>query len=388
VKDDFAKVTSSAPSSNEKVSDTIARTFPCGSCGGAMAFQLHVQELACPFCGKVKVLSTADGSTEPKDFDVSQNERDLVEALTRHKAEKPIQLEQKQLDCKSCGAKVQFEGNLVALECSFCGSSMQRADVHDCSDRFTVDGVLPFSVEKSSAHEKLRSWVKSRWFAPNEFLKRGVEGRFEGLYASYFSFDALTFTAFSGERGQHYFVEVGSGQNQSKERRTRFVPVSGNFQRFFDDLLVCACAPLSRGLANQLGPWPLEKCRPFDHSLLAGFKTLTYDLELKQCFDEANQKMETLLRQEVLDKIGGDVQRIHSLQVHKDALKFKHLLLPLWIMTYRYQNKSFRIIVNAVTGEVQGDRPWSVVKILAAAFLAGLVAILLQRFGLLDEIIR
>ena len=54
---------------------------------------------------------------------------------------------------------------------------------------------------------------------------------------------------------------------------------------------------------------------------------------------------------------------------------FKHALLPVWISAYRFHDRTFRFLVNARTGEVQGERPYSWVKI-TLAVLAAIVAIL------------
>ena len=44
--------------------------------------------------------------------------------------------------------------------------------------------------------------------------------------------------------------------------------------------------------------------------------------------------------------------------------------VPVWLSAYRYREKVYRFLVNARTGEVQGERPWSWIKITLAA-LAG-----------------
>ena len=62
--------------------------------------------------------------------------------------------------------------------------------------------------------------------------------------------------------------------------------------------------------------------------------------------------------------IGGDQQQISSVNTRYDNITFKHALLPLWISAYRYQERVFRFLVNARSGEVQGERPYSVWKIL------------------------
>ena len=47
---------------------------------------------------------------------------------------------------------------------------------------------------------------------------------------------------------------------------------------------------------------------------------------------------------------------------HADVT-WKHFLLPLWISSFRYDEKVYRFMVNARTGEVAGERPYSVIKI-------------------------
>jgi hypothetical protein len=90
----------------------------------------------------------------------------------------------------------------------------------------------------------------------------------------------------------------------------------------------------------------------------------------------ARGRMEEALHDEARGRIGGDVQRIHHLDARYDAVTYKHLLLPVWLMSYRHGEQAYRVVINAVTGQVFGERPWSAWKILGAATLA-LVAVLL-----------
>jgi hypothetical protein len=58
------------------------------------------------------------------------------------------------------------------------------------------------------------------------------------------------------------------------------------------------------------------------------------------------------------------------------------LLLPVWIGAYRFQSKVYQVAVNARTGEVQGERPYSAGKIallVAVIVLVILIIILLAR---------
>jgi hypothetical protein len=84
--------------------------------------------------------------------------------------------------------------------------------------------------------------------------------------------------------------------------------------------------------------------------------------------------MDEVIRQDVTRHIGGDHQRINSLHTRHSDVTFKHVLLPLWICSSRFKDKVFRFLVNARTGEVQGQRPWSPIKIALAVIAAATLA--------------
>jgi len=344
------------------------RTFPCERCGADLAFSIGAQQLRCEHCGFEKTLAAGDAA------EVREND---LEAGLRRQAERraagAAPVGTSELRCGACGATVVFVGTVTSTACAYCGEPLQRDRVHRSPDRIPVDGLLTFAVPAEAARAALRGWVSGRWFAPNEFLQRGVDGVLEGIYLPYFTFDAMTATRYAGERGDHYWVEVGSGNQRRKELRTRWSPAGGAFQRFFDDVLVPAVAALPRSLLEALEPWPLGGVIPFTPAALAGKLAHTYDVELGAASASARQRIDAALDAEVRDRIGGDEQRIHQLQTGYDGLTYKHLLMPVWLLAYRYRGRSYRVAINACTGEVHGERPWSPWKI-GFAVVLGLIA--------------
>ena len=91
-------------------------------------------------------------------------------------------------------------------------------------------------------------------------------------------------------------------------------------------------------------------------------------------FDVAKVKMEPAIRETIRSDIGGDEQRINHLNSSYSNISFKHILLPVWLSSYQYEKKVYRFLVNARTGEVQGTRPYSWVKIALAVLLGLAVA--------------
>ena len=349
---------------------TESRTFPCESCGGDLTFHIGVQSLRCPFCGAVKEMAAdPEAAVREQDFKAMLSRLAELRGKGRHDEQGF-----REIDCDACSGTVRFEGTLTSQGCPYCGSPLQVEGAHQAEHRVPVDGVVPFQVDRKTAAEKFRHWVKSRWFAPGEFTKYGAHGKFNGIYLPYWTFDSMTDTSYTGQRGDHYQVTEGSGNNKRRVTKTRWRPAAGRFQRFFDDVLVLAGSGLPEARVRALEPWPLEKVVPFDRGLLAGFLARTYDVELDGGFEQARQEVEHALHAEVRQRIGGDVQRIHTLNTAHAAVTFKHLLLPMWMLAYRFKGKTYQVVVNAVTAEVQGDRPWSWIKIALTAVAAAAVA--------------
>jgi hypothetical protein len=114
---------------------------------------------------------------------------------------------------------------------------------------------------------------------------------------------------------------------------------------------------------------------PYKEAFLAGFTAERYQLSLPEGFVQAQQLMQPTIDATIRRDIGGDEQRITSKQSKYDNITFKHVLLPIWCSAYRYRSKLFRFLVNARTGEVQGERPYSPWKI-AFAIVLGLLIII------------
>ncbi len=365
---------------NEEDGDLIdvskGRIFPCEGCGADLEFHIGKQSMQCPYCGFTKQITLSEDAKVSE-----QNYEEMLDKISNWRREKADELEdtgEREVKCESCGFEVVFLGSLTSTTCACCGSPIQQDKSVVSRKRIPVDGVLAFGVTRDRAQKNLKSWVKSRWFAPNQFKKYGIQGRFSGIYLPYWTYDSLSFSHYAGKRGEYYWVTQGSGKDQRRVRKNRWHSASGSFQRFFDDVLVCAAHGLPDDLIDSLAPWPLRQCQPYNQEVIAGYAAKTYEVGLKSGFREAKGEMSDLILKEVKRRIGGDVQRVSHVETHFDSVSYKHLLLPLWLMGYKYKKKNYQVLVNARTGEVQGHRPLSYVKIfllvlLVAAIIAAIV---------------
>jgi hypothetical protein len=354
--------------------------FPCGACGADLTFKPGADTLACEYCGhtqKIPSASTGDDgdSGASGDGQVQIKEYDFDTALSTMKCQSADSLVPggSTVRCDSCGAESVIAGQ--SDHCAFCGSPMVVA-VENSADVIAPQSLLPFKLEKPEAKDKFTSWVAGLWFAPNDIKKRAKGQGMDGVYLPYWTYDSATHTTYLGQRGEYYYETEyytdSEGKQQSRRvRKTRwYSPRPGDVSVPFDDVLICASTSLPRKILRELEPWDLEELRKYEPAYLSGFLAERYKVDLKAGFKLAEERMEPVIRDEIREDIGGDTQRILLMNVSHEKVTFKHLLLPVWISSFRYKEKAYRFVVNARTGEVQGERPYSWVKITLAVIAA------------------
>jgi len=204
------------------------------------------------------------------------------------------------------------------------------------------------------------------------------------MYIPCWTYDTRVTTQYEGQRGEDYHdteqyeEEDSNGNSVTRSRRvtrTRWFHTAGTVENRFDDVLVLAGKSLPTEILSSLEPWDLKNLVPYRDEYMSGFQAEAYQLDLGEGFEKARSLMDGAVRRSVERDIGGDRQQISVARSQYDDITFKHVLLPVWISAYRYRDRSYRFIVNARTGQVQGERPWSVAKI-SLAVLAVLVLLL------------
>ncbi|PIL20169.1 hypothetical protein P775_10900 [Puniceibacterium antarcticum] len=279
--------------------------------------------------------------------------------------------------CPNCGAQVEFNPDVHATDCPFCATPV----VADTGTHRQIKprGVLPFELDEPKAKQAMTDWLGGLWFAPNGLTDYARKGRrMQGIYVPYWTYDADTKSAYRGERGTIYYetrTVMRDGKPTTQQvQQIRWHPVSGRVARFFDDVLVLAATSLPKRFTDALQPWDLTRLEPYRPEFLAGFRAEGYTLDLDTGFAEARALMDQQIARDVKFDIGGDRQRIHSVDTDVSAVTFKHVLLPVWLAAYKYRGQSYRFVVNGQTGRVQGERPWSTWKIALAVVLGVIVA--------------
>ncbi|WP_136650734.1 zinc ribbon domain-containing protein [Paracoccus aeridis] len=392
--------------------------YPCENCGASLQFAPGQNMLVCPYCGHRQSISPGaarapgrQASGGPWGDDALLRDPATGRALqwdASHKAPalQEIPLERglildagselaetiRTLSCPNCGAKIEVGSDTHSGRCPFCATPVVTDT--GTTRQIKPQGVLPFALSEQQARAALEDWLKSLWFAPNGLTAYARRGRrMTGIYSPFWTFDADTRTAYTGQRGEFYYETVyvtqqvnGRMQRVAQQvQRTRWFPAAGQVARSFNDVLVLATTSLPRRFTDALTPWDLSDLVPYRPEYLAGLSAEGYTVPLAQGRAIAHQEMEAVIARDVRRDIGGDVQQISQMQTRHSAETFKHVLLPIWSAAYKYNGKSYRFVVNGQSGRVHGDRPWSVWKIalavIAALILFGLATLLAEDQG-------
>lgn len=345
--------------------------FPCENCGAQLVFAPGQTSLTCPYCGHVQEIP----ASEREEVAEALEEIDYASAAAR--LEEGADYETTRvLTCPNCGAQTEFPEGTQATLCPFCATPLV-AGTESANRHIRPAALIPFQLDQDQAREALTRWLGSLWFAPNRLRDYARKGRrMDGIYVPYWTFDADTATSYRGQRGDNYTVSrtvMRDGKpTRVSETRIRWRSVSGHVSRFFNDVLVMASRSLPRSHTDALEPWDLAALTPYRADFLSGFAAEAYGVGLEEGLAEARAKMDAVIDQDIRRDIGGDHQRITSKRTEMTDVTFKHVLLPVWMAAYRFRDRSFRFVVNAQTGKVQGERPWSRWKI-ALAVIAGLI---------------
>jgi len=338
-------------------------TAPCSKCGADLEFKPGTSSLSCPYCGTENEIESAEDTViEEQDFN-------KVLASLKKEEESGDTVETLTVKCGTCGAQTTLAENQTAGECAFCGSTMNAQGLS--SRVLKPESLLPFKVTRDEAAANFRQWLKKLWFAPKKLKEFARADGLKGIYSPFWTYDSETETSYRGQRGEYYYTtetytatEDGKSVTKTRQvRHTRWYRAQGTVNNSFDDILIHATNNMKEKYVNELEPWDLDQLKPYNPSYLTGFQVESYSIGLEEGFVKAKERMADKIEETIRRHIGGDEQRIQQKSTSYDKISFKHILLPVWISSYRFKEKVYQFMVNARTGEVQGGRPWAKGKI-------------------------
>lgn len=341
--------------------------FSCPACGARAVWNPAKKMLICPYCG-------TESPAEIKNDGTLVEESDLVQALRSiSNDQKGWDTAKKTVRCQSCNAISVFSPQVSAKRCDFCGSpSLIPED--DMSQPIRPIGLLPFTVTESKIRESIRQWYGKHWFAPNNLKSKALTDTVHGVYIPYWTFDAHVDADWKADAGEYYYTTDSNGKS---EQHVRWYAVSGNIQHFFDDTLIPASKGVHPNLIHKIEPYPTTtEIKPYDPGYVSGWVVEQYQIDLLDAAKASQARMDDALKAMCISEINADTHRNLVVNSEYSDRTFKHVLLPVWLLTYNYGRKSYQVIVNGSTGKIAGEYPLSWIKVTIAVIL-GLILLVL-----------
>ncbi|HXG87793.1 MAG TPA: hypothetical protein VNJ02_05590 [Vicinamibacterales bacterium] len=346
----------------------------CPACGAQAEWNPTTQKLVCAFCGTESPYQINRELGKVAESDLATTLRDLpTDEAALLAAKRTVQ-------CQSCKAVMEFDTGRVGQNCEFCGSPA-LVSYQQLQTAVAPQGVLPFKIDKARVRDDIRRWWRSKWLAPGRLGKAALVDTVHSIYIPYWTFDARVHCPWEAEAGHHYYVSVEGRDSKGQrvvrqEQRTRWEPASGVIDHVFDDDLVPGSQGLPLDLLRQVEPFPTQEVVAYDTAFLSGHVVEHYQVVLTEANKQSQEQMHAALEQLCGQQVPGDTHRNLQISPTYSGQTFKHVLVPIWLLSYNYGARAFQVIVNGSTGRIAGKYPFSAWKIAFLVVLA-LIAVMI-----------
>jgi DNA-directed RNA polymerase subunit RPC12/RpoP len=265
--------------------------------------------------------------------------------------------------CDGCGASMSYDASAQTLRCPFCGST--RLSKHDDAKFIAPQRIVRFAVDHQRASAILRQWLGRGFWRPGDLASSAEVAKVAAVYVPYWVFQARTHTYWTADSGN---VPMGA--------RGNWIPVFGEHQGTYQGMLIGASSVLTPRETWDLCPFDLSAAEPTGAVNTDNMIVEQFSVQRKYARPLARQGLENLDRQACQKYVPGRCRNLR-VNVLLEGMSSEPLLLPVWIMAYRYRDRLFRFLVNGQTGQATGQAPVAWNKILGAVAIAGMIGLLL-----------
>jgi len=105
--------------------------------------------------------------------------------------------------------------------------------------------------------------------------------------------------------------------------------------------MVCASIGVHPDLLRGIEPFPTKDLVAYDAGYVAGWVVERYQIDLISAAKAARDAMDAQLRQLCGARVPGDTYRNLEVQANYSGQTFKHILAPVWLLSYTFGAKAF-----------------------------------------------
>ena len=301
---------------------------------------LDEEDLFCPNCGRETPVSPGEAASPRPQALVFKN----------------------RFTCAGCGAAMSYDASARALRCPFCGSVELRPQ----PDGQTVfpSKVIPFAIDREQALQILRVQMKSGFFLPSDLAQEAAVTQIVPVFVPFWCFSAETHTYWTADTNQVPLTARGNWR-----------PLFGELRNSYDSVLVPASSVLTYEETRGLGRYDFSQAVPANAIDLENITVEQFRVPRKYARPLAKRIIEELETAESIRRyIPGSARNVH-VNVKVTKLAGEPVLLPVWILAYRYRGRVYRFVINGQSGRPFGQLPLSPWKIVLACLILGAVVL-------------
>jgi LSD1 subclass zinc finger protein len=268
--------------------------------------------------------------------------------------------------CSGCGASMSYDASAGSLRCPFCASVelVPQKDAKILSPR----RVVPFTVGRDNAVAAMRRWLGRGFFRPGNLAAQAAVVQMQPVYVPYWIFDARTHTHWTADTDQ-----------TPPAARAHWYPLAGEHRGSYAGLLIGASGALTPRETADLCPFDLAAGVPPEQVDLDNITVEQFSVPRKYARPLAQGGLEQLESEACTAAyVPGQARNVHA-NVLIDGMSSEPVLLPVWIMAYRYKDRVYRFLVNGQSGRATGSAPvsWLKVLMIPAIVLAAVLLVVL-----------
>ena len=353
-------------------------TIKCPNCGGPLHFEPEIQKNKCDYClseftneelREINAAATEDtsGDTSEAHDHSHVHEHTQDENIEEHLAE---------YTCDSCGAQVVTEETTATTFCYYCHNPVILID--RISGEFRPDKVIPFTFSREKAINSFTNWAKSYSYVPKSFYSSSQLEKMTGMYVPNWMAETESKIDFQGE-GTRLKV-WRAGDLEYTEHKKYALNRQGEIN--VGNITEIALRKIDHSLLSTIAPYDESKAVDFEVAYLNGFFSEKYDIkkdDLKKVIeDRALSYTENLVK----DSLSGyDRTNFVKSSIEPNINKWTYILLPVWIMTYKYNGKTYIYAINGQTGKSFGELPLDNKKLSFTTVAIALAVLILLLIG-------
>lgn len=364
-----------APQKETPQSDA-PRTYACPNCGAATRYDVSAGGVVCEHCG---YQAKTEAQIVGKRADINEF---TLQAL--RESETGWGIERRTLHCDACGADMAPPEGALAAVCPFCASTRVNI-LSSPSQLMRPRFLIPFRIQPESNRQRARAWLGEGWFHPPELASQSVVDRFIGIYLPFWTFSARIASRWEAEVGRPHTTRRRDGTTHTE---IRWSWRQGSLTLDLRDRIKSGTAHISRRILQSILPFDLNQLSAYSPDFLAGWNAQAYDIPLPDAWEECKEDMREEARRACRASIYEPHVRNFRMSADFSDESWRYVLLPVYLASYRFQDRVYQVLVNGQTGAIAGQKPvaWEKVWLAVAALLApgvllGLIGLPLMLLG-------